>query len=169
MRTRWLAAGQDCCRRLDRSGMAGAARARRPWLTRVLVPYTIAGTVGLPWLLAGAAVDRLRAVALPVGAAAIAAELAKRVAGRPRPDALPLLVRTQRTGSFPSGHAATATAATCALLAAAPHLAVMWLMMAGLMAASRVYVGVHWPTDVVAGAGLGLLVGAMPLLVLAVT
>jgi membrane-associated phospholipid phosphatase len=149
--------------------MAGIARARRRWRTTVIVPYTIAGTIGLPWLLAGAAVDRLRPVALTVMASALVAELVKRVAGRPRPESVPLLVRRQRTGSFPSGHAATAAAAACALLGADPQLALVWIAMAAAMAASRVYVGVHWPSDVVAGAGLGLVVGAAPLLAVALT
>jgi membrane-associated phospholipid phosphatase len=165
----WIDSAIARCHRFDRTGMRGVARARRRWLTTLLVPYTIAGTVGLPWLLAGAAVDRVRSVAVAIVAAALAAELIKRVARRARPDHLPLLVRHQRTGSFPSGHAATAAAAACALFIAAPHLAAVWIAMAALMAASRVYVGVHWPTDVLAGAGLGLLVGALPVIVVAVS
>src|SRR5437763_4822890 len=118
VRTTWVQSARERCHRFDHTAMHGLARARRAWLTRLLVPYTIAGTIGLPWILASAAVDRLRPVALAVAAAAVVAEALKRLARRSRPDAVPLLVRHQRTGSFPSGHAATAAAAACALFAA---------------------------------------------------
>lgn len=150
--------------RLDDLGMRHASRARRGWLTRLFVPYTTAGTVGLPWLAAGAAVGHALAVAVAVVVAAVASGLLKHHWRRRRPDVIPVLVRHPRTTSFPSGHAATGAAAACALIAVAPQLAPLWIGMATLMAASRVYVGVHWPTDVAAGIGLGVLLVALPLL-----
>jgi hypothetical protein len=70
---RWLGLVIGRFGRLDHSALHGATRARRRWLTSVLVPYTIAGTVGLPWIIAGVAVDRLRPVAVPVIAAGVIA------------------------------------------------------------------------------------------------
>jgi undecaprenyl-diphosphatase len=63
------------------------------------------------------------------------------------------------TGSFPSGHAATAIAGACALASLAPEARVIFWMFAVLIACSRVYLGVHYPADVLAGALLGLGIG----------
>ena len=65
------------------------------------------------------------------------------------------------SSSFPAGHAATAFAGAVLLSIVAPRLAPVFLVLASLIAASRVYVGVHYPTDVLAGALLGALVGAL--------
>jgi membrane-associated phospholipid phosphatase len=150
--------------RLDELGLRRVSRARRRWLTRLFVPYTTAGTVGLPWLAAGVAVGHAVAVAIALVVAAVASGMLKHYWRRRRPNVIPVLVRHQRTASFPSGHAATGAAAACALIAVAPQLAPLWIGMAALMAASRVYVGVHWPTDVAAGIGLGVLLVTLPLL-----
>jgi undecaprenyl-diphosphatase len=68
------------------------------------------------------------------------------------------LVHVPHSGSFPSGHAATAFACATVLAWWDRRLAVPAFVMAALIAWSRVYVGVHWPLDVLGGAALGVLV-----------
>jgi membrane-associated phospholipid phosphatase len=67
---------------------------------------------------------------------------------------LPYGMRRPITSSFPSGHAASAF--MCAGILATRRTAAPWFALAGLIAASRVYVRMHHASDVVAGAALGL-------------
>ena len=63
--------------------------------------------------------------------------------------------------SFPSGHSATAFAAATAVAVLCPRLRPFALAIAAAVALSRVYLRVHFPLDVVAGALLGCGVGAL--------
>ena len=85
----------------------------------------------------------------------------KLVVRRPRPRlrGLPPLVATPTQLSFPSAHAASSFAGACAYrelgLPAAPLYA-----LAATLSWSRVYLGVHYPSDVLAGTVLGTVIAA---------
>jgi undecaprenyl-diphosphatase len=89
--------------------------------------------------------------------------------GRTRPpDAqagLDSLVAVPDNASFPSGHSATAFAAATAIALISPRMRPYALAVAAGVALSRVYLRVHYPLDVLAGALLGAAVGALVALV----
>jgi undecaprenyl-diphosphatase len=110
-------------------------------------------------------------IVLVLGADVIAdlvATVLKDVTNRDRPPLVyahpKALVHVPQNGSFPSGHAATSFACATILSAARPRWAPAFYVLAALIAFSRVYNGVHWPLDVVAGAALGVLVATALLL-----
>ena len=95
-----------------------------------------------------------------------ATQLLKHLIGRPRPrfahsDEFSLRP-SLATGfdSFPSGHAANAFGAATVLAWFFPAVRVPLYLVAGLVAVSRVLRGSHFPTDVLAGAVLGVVIGS---------
>ncbi len=73
--------------------------------------------------------------------------------------AVPLLIPQPTGFSFPSGHTGASFAAVSALYTSKNRLWLPAAVLAVLIAFSRLYLYVHYPTDVLAGAGLGILFG----------
>ena len=140
----------------------------------MFVGLTYAGEYGAIWLAlaVAAAVAWRRPWLVPaVLAAVVAADLTssalKAAVDRDRPKSpggVDTLVSTPTSGSFPSGHAATSFAAAIVLAFAFPRLAPLFLTLAAAIAFSRLYVGVHYPLDVLAGAALGAAIATALLL-----
>jgi undecaprenyl-diphosphatase len=158
-------------RALDRRALLFLrTRCHGPRIERAALVYATAGESGALWIvlsLGGAALDsgrrgRWLGVTGIVPVALSANYLVKRAVRRPRPrvDGLPRLGRRHRTDSFPSGHAATSFAAATSIAGVRPSLGPTAFAGAALMALTRPYLGVHYPSDVAAGAALGALLGA---------
>jgi membrane-associated phospholipid phosphatase len=78
---------------------------------------------------------------------------------RPADGPLPYGMHRPISSSFPSGHAASAF--TAAVLLAGGPATPLWFALAATIAASRVYTQMHHGSDVVAGAALGIVLGAI--------
>lgn len=90
--------------------------------------------------------------------------LSDRPAGTLAADQIHVIGEVLRHSSFPSGHSLTAfaCAAVVILLSKRPWISILVaLLLAKLIAFSRIAVGAHWPADVLAGAGLGWMCGAL--------
>ena len=94
------------------------------------------------------------------------ATILKILVGTRRPSDGGPLISIPHSDSFPSGHAATSFACATVFAVLVPRAAPAFYVLALAIGYSRVYVGVHWPLDVVGGAVLGI---ATALLLLAVT
>jgi undecaprenyl-diphosphatase len=105
------------------------------------------------WVLTGAVIGHYSASAL------------RESIERPRPSrryALPhTLVPAPKDPSFPSGHSTIAFACATVLTYFRPRLGPPLFLLAAAIAFSRVYVGVHYPLDVLGGAALGMAIGGV--------
>jgi undecaprenyl-diphosphatase len=157
----------------DEALLVAVSRLQRPLFTRAMRGVTHLGDgqtltfLGLVLLLAGGAQTRHLAwmLLLGTGGAAFLAQVVKRLSKRRRPNAgilgFTALVQNPDAFSFPSGHTAASVALAVAWAGEGSGLGLLASAFAGLVGFSRVYLGVHYPLDVMAGALLGLLAGGL--------
>jgi undecaprenyl-diphosphatase len=142
-----------------------ARREAPPWIDRGLRLVTHAGgatfTIGLSLLLV--LIPSTRHLGFVAGLANLFSHLLvhalKRTVVRPRPSALlphiTALAKLPDHFSFPSGHAAASMSLAMAVLLLSPVVGTVALLLAFAVGASRVYLRVHYVTDVVAGQAIG--------------
>lgn len=153
-------------------------RLRRSWLTVAMKIATFLGNGGILWLTACACLllrQQTRRAALTallslVFSALVCNAFLKNLVERARPfnkiPGLQFLIRKPHDFSFPSGHTSSSFAAATVFLALLPMWAgVTALLIAMTIAFSRMYLGVHYPSDVFCGMVLGVLFGIAALLV----
>ena len=118
------------------------------------------------WLfIKGGKHGRLCALTLIIAVAILdplSTHLLKENIGRLRPyDVLPDVIKriNSGAGSFPSNHAMNNAAAAFILSKYYPKNIWLWVSICGVIAFSRIYCGVHWPSDIISGILIGLLGG----------
>jgi undecaprenyl-diphosphatase len=102
---------------------------------------------------------------ITLAATHLVAQIVKRTVVRPRPEGLSFdaLIEIPDRFSFPSGHAIAASSLAFVYATHFPALAPALLVLATLVAVSRVRLGVHYPGDVIAGQAIALLGAALVL------
>ncbi len=137
---------------------------RNDVLTPIMKLITHLGDKGIFWILLAIVLlffKKTRPLGIMAGIALVFSVLINNViikpnVGRIRPyevvDGLKLLIERQDDPSFPSGHSGASFAAAVVFLVKGPKkLGIPAIIMAALIAFSRLYVGVHYPTDVICG------------------
>ena len=161
--------------RLDHSAYQSVAAMSTPLLDRPLRQISDFADLSKPWFLVAAALALFGGTrgrrAATTGIVAIGLNsllvnrLMKLIGERSRPDRTQLGVPESRwvlmpsSTSFPSGHSASAAAFAVSVGDILPKLRLPLRAAAALVAFSRVYTGVHYPSDVLVGATAGALLG----------
>ena len=144
----------------------------------LIMPYiSMLGNAGIIWIALTAlllCIPKCRRVGITMMAAlvldvVVCNGILKPLVARIRPcdvnTSIQLLIARPTDYSFPSGHSAASFTAVSALFCRKNKLWIPGLFLAVLIAFSRLYLYVHWPTDVLAGIALGILLGWLGMLI----
>ena len=143
---------------------------RNPILDNLMIFITSLGNGGMIWIAATIVLlipkktrkAGIMSAAALLGSLIINNNIVKNIVQRPRPFVtftdLQIIIPTPSEFSFPSGHTSSSFAAAAVFYRHLPKkLGIPSVILAGLIGFSRLYVGVHYPTDVIAGVIMGIL------------
>lgn len=145
------------------------SKTRNPFLDKIMVFITKIGNMGTIWWLFALVLLALTEnkksplkIILTLCVTGFLGEIViKSLVGRMRPSKSiaqeQLLIKKPKTYSFPSGHSSSSFAAALMIGFEYPVLSVPVFVLAPLIAFSRLYLRVHYPSDVLAGAFLGVI------------
>ena len=149
------------------------AKKHTPKLNKIMVLITTTGNYGYVWFALSIPlliINRYRLTGLTMILAMLITGLTgeitiKHIVGRVRPCSKEfqddLLIKHPAHYSFPSGHTASSFAVSMVMFFMLPVIFVPVVIYAFLMGLSRMYVLVHYPSDVIAGAILGIICGTV--------
>lgn len=137
-------------------------------MNNIMIFITRIGDAGLIWILIAIALlinKKYRKVGFMVLFALVLGSILgegiiKNIIQRDRPfvsmEGIDMLIKAPTSYSFPSGHTTSSFAAAGVLASSFKKESIYIFALASLIACSRIYLGVHFPTDIVAGIILGL-------------
>ena len=140
-------------------------------LTKIFVPMTILGNAGIFLIILGIALSAIKKTRR-IGVSLLTALLLnfiindlviKNIIRRARPfytiSGLEILIKPPKSFSFPSGHTSSFFACATVLISASKKYGGLLLIISFIMGFSRMYVGVHYPSDVFVGMIVGIISG----------
>ena len=148
----------------DAALLGWLAAYRQPWLDTLMFALTWLGSLWLLLPTLGLLTLRWRQAGLQtlfaLMTASVLCHVLKILIDRPRPELWPGVLPLPADAAFPSAHSAQAMAVAVALCCLFPAGWRLWfrgvlILLAALVGLSRLYLQVHWPSDVVAGWLLG--------------
>ncbi|HEY1913313.1 MAG TPA: phosphatase PAP2 family protein [Vicinamibacterales bacterium] len=147
---------------------------RVAWLNPVMRLLSAFGKGGLGWIAVAALLtivrrlsiaELLRMILAIICTSLVINWVIKPVVARPRPfqrtAAVHVIGPRPHDSSFPSGHSGNAAAAAMVLSLFLPAARPLWWLLAAAIGYSRVYLGDHFPLDVLVGGAIGAAVGWM--------
>lgn len=155
----------------DKGVISWISKFNNPFINKFMVLLTRLGDGGLVWVIIAISFLITKShksvslkMLLSLCLTTIVGEVViKRLVGRLRPSQIiskeDLLIKKPTSYSFPSGHTASSFGVAVILSEAFPWINILFFCLASLIGISRVYLKVHYPTDVIVGAIIGTLCG----------
>ena len=156
-------------KKIDKTVIRHITKIQNPMFSKLLIPLTKVGSLGVIWLLIALPMlffKEFRHVGVRIFIVVfltgfVGEGIIKHLARRKRPskyiEEKDMLIRKPSTYSFPSGHTSASVSSAMIISRSYPQLTIPVFLLAFLVSFSRLYFKVHYPSDILAGAALGVL------------